>query len=155
ADTGALDPTFGPGGSGFAVTDLGGDDKVGGMTLTPDGAGGGFIVSGSFNGTMVAVKYTDNGLLDPTFGNGGIARLLGSGTAKIAPGPGRRIGLAGGSGFATARLLLANANVVAVGALDTLALEGTTNTASLLVGRNERLPFPTRVFFSVTGTAIA
>src|SRR5262249_57050351 len=40
------------------------------------------------------------------------------------------------------------------GARDTRAWEGRTTTASLLVGRNERLPFPTRVFFSVTGTAI-
>src|SRR5262249_21422972 len=116
-----------------------------------------FLVSGNSNGSMVAVKYTDIGIVDAAFGSG-IVRLSGFGgttPVNIAPGPARRVVLASGDGYATARLLLANANVVAAGALDTLAIEGTTNTASLLVGRNERLPFPTRVFFSVTGTALA
>src|SRR5207302_1693356 len=50
----------------------------------------------------------------------------------------------------------AGANLVSVGALDPDATRGLTSaTGTLLVGRTERLPFPTRVFFSLGGTATA
>lgn len=147
---GKLDTTFGELNQGYTVTDLGGDDFAEGITAAPFGVGG-FIVSGG-SGGMAAVKYTDNGLLDTTFGSGGKVKLAFGGTASIAPGPGRRVTLAGGTGFAAARLLLNGGKGVSAGAIDSLAIEGTTNTASLFVGRSERLPVPTRVFLSVSGT---
>ena len=160
-NTGVLDTTFGAlgtrddgtfGPTGFHTTNLGGFSvSVAGITHTP--GGNGFIVSGSSDGSIVAVKYTDDGALDPAFGAGGVARVPGFGsTASIAPGPGLRVTLAGGDGFATARLLLGGANVVTAGATDTLAIEGTTNTGKLFVGRTERLPFETKVFIGITGT---
>jgi uncharacterized delta-60 repeat protein len=149
---GALDTTFGEGNQGYTVTDLGGNDVAEGITATPSGGGGGFIVSGG-SGGMAAVKYTENGLLDNAFGTAGKVRLLFGGTASIAPGPGRRIVLAGGADFATARLLLNGAREVNAFALDATAGEGTTNTGSILVTRTERMPFPTRVFFNIGGSA--
>jgi uncharacterized delta-60 repeat protein len=148
-----LDTTFGEGGSGFRVTDFGGDDTVGGMVISP--SGGGFIVSGRSLSTMTAVKYTDNGALDTTFGSGGIVRVSGfGGTANIARGPGRRVVLAGGSGFQTARLLTAGANLVTVAPFDSIATEGKVDPALFVVRRNELLPTATRVFFSIGGTAL-
>jgi uncharacterized delta-60 repeat protein len=84
---GVLDTTFGEGNQGFTVTDLGGNDVVKGITVTPTGGGGGFIVSGGSNG-MAAVKYTVNGLLDTSFASAGSAAE--PARANIAPGPGRR-----------------------------------------------------------------
>lgn len=149
---GQPDETFGETSQGFTVTDLGGNDTVKGITLTPSGGGGGFIVSGG-SGGMAAVKYTDNGLLDSSFGTGGKVKLGFGGMANIAPWVGRRIVLAGGANFSTARLLLNGAREVNAFALDSLAIEGTTNTGRFFVGRTERLPFATRVFFSIGGTA--
>ena len=149
--TGVLDTTFGENNQGFTVTDLGGNDIVEGIVAAPFGTGGGFIVSGS-SGGMAAVKYTDNGLLDTSFGSGGKVKLGFGGAANIAPGPGRRVTLAGGPDFATARLLLNGGKGVSAGALDSVAIEGTTNTAKLFVARTERLPVPTRVFLGVSGT---
>jgi uncharacterized delta-60 repeat protein len=147
------DSTFGGNLTGFRITDFGGDDVAAGMVISP--SGGGFIVSGRSSGTMAAVKYTDGGLLDSTFGTGGRAFVSGfSGIANIARGPGRRVVLAGGSGFATARLLTAGANLVTVGAFDGVAREGTTDQALFVVSRPEILPIETKVYFSITGTAI-
>jgi uncharacterized delta-60 repeat protein len=150
---GQLDTTFGEQG-GYTLTDLGGHDVVAGMIATPAGGGGGFIVSGG-SGGFAAVKYTENGLLDTSFGTGGNMRLPGfGGTANIAPGPGRRFVLAGGANYATARVLLNGAREVNAFALDATAAEGSTNTGSLFVARTERLPYATRVLFNVGGTAV-
>ena len=46
----------------------------------------------------------------------------------------------------------AESREVSAGALDISSTEGTTNTGSFFVGRPERLPFPTRVFFNIRGT---
>lgn len=155
-EDGTRDFSFGGGGVGFRIDDLGGDDRVGGMTVTPAGGGGGFIVSGRTTSALVAVKYTVDGLLDTSFGVGGIAKVgVASATpdpANIAAGPGRRVVLTSGPNFFTARLLLEGAKGVNAGTLDSLAIEGTTNTGSIFVSRTERLPFPTRVFFSISGT---
>jgi uncharacterized delta-60 repeat protein len=148
---GQPDFTFGENNQGFTVTDLGGNDSVRGITATPTGGGGGFIVSGGSSG-MAAVKYTANGLLDTTFGTGGKLRTFFGGNASIAPGPGRRFMLAGGASFSTERILLQGAREVSAGALDITSAEGTTNTGSFFVGRPERLPFATRVFFNIGGT---
>jgi uncharacterized delta-60 repeat protein len=155
--TGLLDPTFGGaaqgGGPGFVLKNLGGNDVAGGIALSP--SGGGFIVSGSSDSTMVAVKYTDDGAIDTTFGTGGVVRIAGfSGTARIVRGAGRRVVLAGGPGFHTARLLTAGANLVSITPFDSVATEGKVDPALFVVQRPEVLPTPTRVYFSVGGTAV-
>jgi len=152
---GGLDTTFGGLGTGFASTDFGGSESSGGIARAPAG-GSGFFVSGTSGGFAVA-KYTNDGRLDTTFGTGGKARVAGfGGNARIAPGPGKRITLAGGAKFATARLLDAGANVVSVSPLfNSTAHEAGRQPASLFVYRSERLPVPTRVFLASSGTATA
>ena len=150
---GTLDTTFGGSSTGFRITDFGGNDVAAGMVISP--SGGGFIVSGSSSGTMAAVKYTDEGALDTTFGTGGRAFVSGfSGIANIARGPGRRVVLAGGTGFQTARLFTAGANLVTVAQFDPVATEGKVDPGVFIVRRNELLPTPTKVFFSLGGTAV-
>jgi hypothetical protein len=144
--------TFGEFNRGYTVSDLSGKRYRRWRDRDAHRRRRRFIVSGD-SGGMAAVKYTDNGLLDTGFGNGGKLRLLVGGVASIAPGPGRRFTIAGGADFTTARVLLAGAREVSAGVLDASADEGTTNTGQLFVGRTERLPVPTRVFFGVGGTA--
>jgi hypothetical protein len=64
-----------------------------------------------------------------------------------------RFTIAGGDGFSAARFLDVGANVVSVAAPDPSASEGGSNRASITVARSESLPVPTRVFFSIGGTA--
>jgi hypothetical protein len=72
----------------------------------------------------------------------------------LAKGPGRRFVATGG--HSTARYLDEGANVVhATTFLDPNGAEAGRDPASFFVFREERLPFATRVFFSVGGTALS
>ncbi len=64
---GSPDPAFGS--DGVAQFDLGGDAWARGLLYTPDG----ILVTGLWNNEFVLLRVTDQGELDPTFGNGGIA----------------------------------------------------------------------------------
>lgn len=150
ATDGKLDLTFGGAGRGFVVSDLGGNDVVGGITDSPVGSG--FVVSGQSTGGMTLVKYTVDGVPDTGFGNSGVARLNFGGTANIAEGPGRRLTIAGGGSLATARVLEAGARVVYV-AGNSNATENSTDTGEIIVGRVERLNISTRVYLGISGTA--
>lgn len=153
---GKRDLKFGGTSNGLVVTDFGGNDQAFGLIQSADG---GLIVAGSSNGRFALASYTADGVPRTTFGAGG--KLItdfpaGSGSggaAGIAKGPGRRFVVAGGTPFRAARYLDTGANVVSVGSFDRSAAEGPSNNASLIVGRTERLPTPTRVFFSIGGTA--
>jgi uncharacterized delta-60 repeat protein len=62
---------------GTVTIDLGGDDRANALALTPDG---GILVAGSGwtegpDEDMVAVRLTEDGVLDATFGDGGIAQV--------------------------------------------------------------------------------
>jgi uncharacterized delta-60 repeat protein len=75
---GALDTGFGTGGSGFILTDLGGDnERINGVTLQGDGrivaAGVASASTGSQDGVLL--RYTPAGALDPSFGSGGAFRI--------------------------------------------------------------------------------
>jgi uncharacterized delta-60 repeat protein len=156
--TGAIDTSFGGSGSGIVATEMGGNDVA--LSIMPS-ADGGLIVAGSSERKFALAGYTANGILDARFGNAGILNtdfgLLDTTSGiGLAKGTGmRRFVVAGGSQFSTARFLDNNANVVSVGSLDPNAAEQGRDPASLLVGRTERLPFTTRVFFSIGGTATA
>jgi len=65
---GTLDNTFN--GSGNVVTDLGGDDGVGAITLQTDGK---ILVSGYSNNDLALLRYNTDGTPDTHFGNTGIA----------------------------------------------------------------------------------
>ncbi|CAN5453925.1 hypothetical protein BH09PLA1_BH09PLA1_19210 [soil metagenome] len=154
--TGSLDLTFGASGSGFVTTDFGGNDVASDLIRSADG---GLIVGGSSGGKFALASYTANGVPRTNFGVNG--KLLpgfgndegGGGNVGIAKGPGRRFTVAGGRSFVTARFLDDGANVVFVAATDRSASENISDTATLIVGRTERLPVPTRIFFNVGGTA--
>ncbi|MGH7176598.1 MAG: hypothetical protein ACREJC_04390, partial [Tepidisphaeraceae bacterium] len=154
---GRIDQTFGGlAGAGFGITDFGGLDEAHDLIQSADG---GLIVAGRSNGKFALAAFTADGLPNSSFGTGGkVVTEVGSGdilSVALAKGPGRRFVVAGGTTqFKTARYLDAGANVVAVSALDRNALEGTGDNGSLLVGRVERLPTATRVFFNVGGTAV-
>jgi uncharacterized delta-60 repeat protein len=68
---GSLDPTFGTGGT--VLTDFGGEDYVTSVVLQPDGrilaAGSSWTGGGSF--TFDLARYSNTGILDPSFGAGG------------------------------------------------------------------------------------
>jgi len=66
--SGVLDPTFGSG--GITLTDVNGDQNgAEAVALQPDGR---IVVVGFSGGDFVAVRYTADGVLDPTFGHDGI-----------------------------------------------------------------------------------
>lgn len=147
---GKIDPTFGSRGFGFDVINVGGNDFVGGIALAADGKS--FFVSGLSSG-MSVMKFNENGFVDTTFGTAGKVKTGFGGTARIAQGFGKRITLAGGSQFSSARILDAGANVVNAGSFQPNAFEQGQRPSGFIVTRSERLPVPTRVFFSVGGTA--
>jgi uncharacterized delta-60 repeat protein len=70
---GTADPTFG--GSGFVVTDLGGDDHGTGVAIQ---SGGHIVVAGytSDTGSIDLARYNVDGSLDTTFGSGGTVTTL-------------------------------------------------------------------------------
>ncbi len=118
---------------------------------------GGFVVGGTSNGKFALGKYTATGQLNTSFGNGGkvVTDFGAAGTAAfagLARGPGRRIVMAGGDLFKTARFLDEGANRVSISASSRSATEGGTS-GLLHVRRNETVPIPTRVFFNIGGTA--
>lgn len=120
-------------------------------------ADGGLIVGGGTDGKFTLIGFNANGVLNSSFGTGGkVVTDFGDAKADImglAKGPGKRFVATGRSFGHTARYLDSGANVVLAAALDTRTTEGTTDTASMLVTRSERLPTPTRIFFTIGGTA--
>jgi uncharacterized delta-60 repeat protein len=152
---GALDTTFGTAGNGVQTTDLFGDDRA--ADIIPSYETGKFLVGGSTNNKFAVVQYSNNGVIDRTFGTNGYTITQFTDDAQIAAlasGPGRRFIAAGGSQFHTARYLQAGARQVSLFAVDDKAAEGFLgNTATFWVLRSERLPYPTRVFFTVGGNA--
>ncbi|HEY7090490.1 MAG TPA: delta-60 repeat domain-containing protein, partial [Tepidisphaeraceae bacterium] len=148
---GTIDKTFGGKGKGFRLIDMGSDDVSGGIVRAPLGNGNGFFVSGKSSGLALA-KFTAEGLDDKTFGNSGRVRLGFGGVARVAV-LGKRLVLAGGTQFSSARIIDTGARVVSVGSVDSNATEGGSDGASLIVARTERLPFASRVFFKEDGIA--
>jgi uncharacterized delta-60 repeat protein len=161
---GVLDTAFGPDGTGFVIVDLGAsDDAFTGLIASGSDH---VIASGVRNGQFAAAKFQNNGQLDATFGTSGIIRpsfgseltttmagpIFSWEKVAIAQGPGKRFVMAGGLGFGTARYLDKGANVVTAGTFNQHIAEGGA-TRSFIVGRLERLPTPTRVFFNLGGTA--
>ncbi|HEX2024082.1 MAG TPA: fibronectin type III domain-containing protein [Acidimicrobiales bacterium] len=65
---GSVDTTFGAGGSGAAILDLGGQESAHGLASRPDGA---LLVVGDAGNRGLVVRYRPDGTLDPAFGSGG------------------------------------------------------------------------------------
>jgi uncharacterized delta-60 repeat protein len=146
---GTVDTTFGTNFTGIVHT----PGLFSANSIIPS-ADGGLIVGGSggsgpSGGGSGLAAYNANGVLN----TGLVFTDFGATVFGLAKGLGRRF-VAVGNLSKIARYLDTGANVVSIGALDGLAGEGTTNTGLLAVGRLERLPFPTRVYISIGGTAV-
>jgi uncharacterized delta-60 repeat protein len=116
----------------------------------------GLVLGVAAQGQMVVVKLPGN---DPDRKIGDfewLTNLAGFGNVgRLAYGLGRRVVFAGGGNFSTARILDTGANQVFVRSFEPNAAEAGPRTANFVVGRTERLPIPTRVYFSIGGTATA
>lgn len=108
---GTPDNTFGSGGS--VITDAGGQDFSCGVALTQDG----HIVLGGQRGsdTLLALRYTSAGALDPTFGVGGI-------TAVTVGNPPQQCGAFGMTLQSDGKILLCGDYVTQASELDVLVL---------------------------------
>ena len=156
---GPLDTTFGPNGTGWAGINMGSGADI--ATDVMKAPSGGLIVAGY---TEVAVLggrekrdaiayYTADGRPDTRFGGDGTIVYPSGGGVALAAGPGRRIVFAGGDGMRAARFFDAGANLVYAATLNSVASESGPTARGFFVYRLERLPVPTRVYFSVGGTA--
>ncbi len=131
----------------FGHTDEGSGDLIIGHT-------GKLIVSSSTFETGIACMDTE-GKLDPLFsGDGVVVTSVGSSSAATAMGlaPDGKFVVGGDGGFAAARFFDRGATV-AVTSVDSIATEAGETQASFFVTRAERLPYPTRVYFTIGGTA--
>jgi uncharacterized delta-60 repeat protein len=152
---GTPDTSFGGTDKGWSTTDLLGDDRASDVIESFDG---GLLVGGSTQGKFAVVQYSADGVIDSSFGDNGRTVTGFSDAAavtRMAQGPGRRFVAVDGAQFHTARYLQNGANIVTIGTFNVNASEQGTKQVGLIVGRTERLPIATRVYFSIGGTATA
>jgi hypothetical protein len=129
---------------------MGGKDSAAHVRVSREG----ILVAGASEGKFAMARFKSNGLLDGLFGKGGkvITPAKGNGdgirhTTLTADGKILAFGVSG----STARYVSAVPKVN-VFSLDPDGSEAGDNT-SLIFTRDQRLSFPTRVFFGVAGTA--
>jgi uncharacterized delta-60 repeat protein len=144
---GRLDTTFN--GKGFVETDFGAHDEVRSILVNREG----ILVAGGSSGKFAIARYRLNGTLDPTFSNDGTLTMSVSGddatvTTRLTP-DGKL--LAYGKSGSVARYFTA-VPTVNVFSLDPNGGEG-GNNAGLIFTRDLRASFPTRVYYSLGGTA--
>jgi uncharacterized delta-60 repeat protein len=145
------DNTFGTG-SDIVTLGFGGADAGDSLVLGPNNR---LIVGGSAERLTAVVAFTQNGLLDNSFGSAGKVTTDFNGGTTAALGIaylGDRIVVAGGGKFDTARYLDTNPNVAA-GAIITTASEQGPTPVTFLVTQDQRLPYDNQVNFSIGGTA--
>jgi uncharacterized delta-60 repeat protein len=156
---GQIDPSNASSHLGWVVTRVNFDAVASDIMENVDGD---LIVAGTFtavNGRSVVAKYTANGDLDTSFGQLGLKTAIfndHAGFARLAAGPGRRFVAIGGSlKFNVIRFLDTGARQVFATGGSIKAAEHGQVPSSFIVYREENLPWPTRVFFSIGGTATA
>jgi uncharacterized delta-60 repeat protein len=152
AHGGPLDTTFGGAGTGWVSTSFGGDDLPSDLIEAPSGA---LVLAGKSGSQAALAYYTPDGLPDTRFGAGGKRTFPYGGELKLAVGPGRRFVFAGGSGNYAARFLDVGANLVYATTLNQTASESGPTSRGFFLYRVERVPYATRVYFDVGGTATA
>ncbi len=146
---GSIDTSFGGGGDGRAEFDF--SKSFEGATDMILGQTGKLLVC---EPSKVLCLDTD-GNLDPLFGGGdGIATSPIGLNSSMALAPNGRFVIAGNFDFTVARFF-DRAPTIALAPLDPSASESGPDQASFFVTRTERLPYPTTVYFNVTGTATA
>ena len=145
---GRLDRSFG--GNGHVRTDFGGNDEAKHVRVNREG----ILVAGGSGGKFAMARFRANGQLDSSFGQGGkVITTMANGDAILTTtltSDGKL--LAYGRSGSVARYVVA-APKVNVFSLDPNGAEGGNNPASLIFTRDLRLSFPTRVFYTLAGTA--
>lgn len=148
--TGGLDKAFN--GTGHVITDLGASDEAKHTFVNREG----ILVAGGSSGKFALARFKLNGTLDTTFGAAG-TRTTSVGpndailTSKLSS-DGRLTAYGRTGGAARYFTAMPKVNVFS---LDPLGAEAKNNDnpASLIFTRDQRLSFPTRVFFDLSGTA--
>jgi uncharacterized delta-60 repeat protein len=163
---GALDPTFGPNGNGIVITANFGSsyDEAHAMAIQSDGKI--VLAGGTFNGldtplAMAAARYTTGGLLDSSFGTGGIVMGLRPGGSGAASAYG--VVIQGDGGIVTAGYstvggsdLLTLARLKSNGQLDTaFGSSGFAVNSSLAAAHDGRIPSPNAVVLAANGDLLA
>ncbi|HEX4792518.1 MAG TPA: DNRLRE domain-containing protein [Humisphaera sp.] len=115
------------------------------------------ILGGNAGDQFALAAYSVNGKLDPAFGIGGKVTTPGfAGTSHViealALGPNRTIVAAGEDAFQTARYFDIGPSVAVTAIIKTASEKG-PQPETFVVTRDLRLPFPTRVYFTIGGTA--
>jgi uncharacterized delta-60 repeat protein len=156
--SGMMDTSF-AGHKGWAIARFGSKDTdlASSLLLGPNDRliVGGDAIAGNGSEKMALASFTSDGLLDSSFGAGGLVNTgitRGDFSMPAMAYLGDRIVITGGGRFDTARYLDTNPNV-AVTAINTTAKEQGPTPVTFLVTRDQRLPYPTRVFFTIGGTA--
>jgi uncharacterized delta-60 repeat protein len=154
---GRLDTSFGTGGLGHVRTDMGHPTDV---ARTIRSTNDGILVAGRSNGQFAIARYRNNGLLDGLFGaNGKVITGFGADEAVLALQIGQdgRILAVGANerGEVDVARYIGPTPKVSVFTLKANASETQGNNTSLIVMRDQRLEFDTRVFLDLTGTATA
>jgi uncharacterized delta-60 repeat protein len=151
---GSLDNSFGASKTGIVVTDLSGKNDQANDIIT--GFAGSLLVGGTANGKFGIAAFTPDGLPATNFFNGGkvITTFSGTSIARMALTTNHMFVAAGGSGFSLARYADLGPTV-AVGTFNTLASEQGPTATGFIVTRDQSLPFATRVYLNIGGTATA
>ncbi len=163
---GTIDKTFGGLNTGWSSIGFGGDDLAQSMIAAPDNR---LIVGGSAGSKMAIAAFTSNGVLDNASGKfGSVTTDFGS--SASANGLAyfwRSVSVAAGGGESLIPLAgsFDITPVVSLTSPDDAATEGgvlmhigkkvlhVADPATMIVSRDQSLPFATRVFFNVGGTA--
>ena len=150
-DNGTGDPTFGVG-NGQIQIDFGGGDVAQSMIA---GQSGRLLVGGTRSiGNASLACLTADGQLDPIFDGDGKRVVQIPQARGLALAPTGKFVIAGGNGFATARLSDRAFATISLGTFQPQMYEQGALGTSFFVTRSERLPTPTRVFISTGGQAI-
>lgn len=149
---GSLDGSFGNG-MGKFVSEVA--NSASAVIVTREG----IMTAGKSNGDVALARFNFAGTLDNTFGSNGkvITDFGGNESALLLKvNPDGRIFAAGNSaaGALVAARYFNNSPKVTVASLDRTASEGGFNdTASFIFVRDQRLSYPTRVYYSMSGSA--
>ncbi|HEX3356984.1 MAG TPA: DNRLRE domain-containing protein [Tepidisphaeraceae bacterium] len=155
---GTLDKTFGAAKSGLVDLDLG--PVARGVTGMVSGAAQYLILGGTIGGQFALAAFTPDGIADSSFGTNGVAKAEFSGQTaaltNLALGPNQTIVAAGGvynTQLDLARFAGAVPKVSLYSVTSTAKENGQTGPARFEVFRDAALPYATRVYFTVGGTA--
>ena len=156
---GAVDKTFGTAHTGFVDTDLGVESV--GNALVSDYRQN-LVLGGTSGGNFALAAYSSDGVLDTGFGTAGIVNTsLSPATSEIdglALGPNRTL-MAAGTGTESSRSQLILARYidvlpnVSISTLNSVGYETGESPANIIVNRHVVLPYTTRVYFGISGTA--